>query len=53
MLHLPPEDYSDRGGSVGGGARSGAGGAAGREGDEGSKAKARGGGMACSSSLDF
>ena len=25
MLHLPPEDYSERGGSVGGGARSGGG----------------------------
>mmetsp|Transcript_4826 Transcript_4826/g.9689 ORF Transcript_4826/g.9689 Transcript_4826/m.9689 type:complete len:431 (-) Transcript_4826:28-1320(-) len=47
MLHLPPEDYSDRG-SAGGGARSGGGGKESTKSDSKGKGK-----MACSSGLDF
>ncbi|GMI32415.1 hypothetical protein TrRE_jg4315 [Triparma retinervis] len=53
MLHLPPEDYSDRGGSVGGGARSGAGGEGGGTGDDKGRGKGGGARMACSSGFEF
>ena len=49
MLHIPPEDYAEGGGSVGSGVRSGAGK---KSSDGGSTKRASsGGGMGCASNM--
>jgi hypothetical protein len=47
LLHIPPEDYAEGGGSVGSGARSGGG-----KMQEPKKKKNSGGGMGCASNLE-
>lgn len=50
LLHIPPEDYAEGGGSVSGGVRSGAGKPGSSTSEKGPR-KSRGGGMGCSSNM--